>query len=67
MYISFCTSLVIFPAKNFVQYLVIEVSQPSFALEFHFSENPYFSNTVLRKAYILEENGVKINYDHIEP
>jgi len=42
-------------------------SGPSFEVEFHFAENPFFSNNVLRKAYILEANGNKINYDHIEP
>jgi hypothetical protein len=42
--------------------------QPSFALEFHFAENPYFEDKVLSKTYFLEEDETfgDIMFDRVE-
>jgi len=37
-----------------------KLAGPSFSLEFRFSENPYFSNQVLKKTYILKDNEMGI-------
>ena len=40
----------------------VDVSPPGFSIYFHFSENPYFKNAVLKKTYILDPK-----YDPQEP
>lgn len=38
-----------------------------FALEFHFSPNPFFEETVLRKEYHEVETSSGVEYDHVQP
>jgi len=45
-----------------------DVGAPSFSLEFHFAENPYFEDKVLSKTYFLEEDETfgDIMFDRVE-
>jgi len=47
------------PVLEYLNDITVVLNQPNnsgFTLSFHFDENPYFSNSVLTKAYILRED-----------
>lgn len=43
-----------------------EKATPSFVLNFHFSPNDYFDNTIISKKYILSSEGGDMIFDHTE-
>jgi len=59
-------------ALNYLQDITVkpvgDKASASFALEFHFAENPFFEEKLLTKSYFLEENELygEVMFDHME-